>query len=105
MENITRGNIIHETNRRLTMKKNTISLAGAWRLVTFEFRKTDGSVIHRSGKRRMERSFTRVRPLFRTIDAEGSSEVQIWGSDEGERSKRSKPITKGGISYFGTFQC
>ena len=86
------------------MKKNTISLAGAWRLVTFEFRKTDGSVIHPFGKEAhgtiiytesghySAQLMRKGRPKFKSGD-------QMKGTVEEIETNY-----KGCISYFGTFQ-
>ena len=85
------------------MEQNSIPIAGAWKLVTFEFRKEDGSVIYPYGEKaqgsiiyteagRYSAQLMRIdRPRFESGD-------QMEGTaDEIEANY------KGSVSYFGTY--
>jgi Lipocalin-like domain len=86
------------------MQKHPTSIVGAWRLITFEFRKVDGNVIYPFGKRargsiiytesgRYSAQLMRIdRPRFVSGD-------QMKGTVEEIEANY-----KGCISYFGTYE-
>lgn len=88
----------------VVMQHSSASITGAWRLVTFEFRKSDGSVIHPFGKQaqgtiiytdngRYSAQLMRSdRPRFAVGD-------QMRGSPEEMEAN-----FKGCISYFGAYE-
>lgn len=86
------------------MKADSIPIIGAWKLVTFEFRKTDGSVIYPYGENaqgsiiytetgRYSAQLMRVdRPRLASGDQMKATVEEIEAN------------YKGCISYFGTYQ-
>ena len=86
------------------MKTEPIPIVGAWRLVTFEFRKTDGSVIYPYGEKaqgsliytetgRYSAQLMRVdRPRLASGDQMNATTEEI------------EVNYKGSISYFGSYE-
>ena len=86
------------------MQSSHILILGAWRLITFEFRKADGSVIHPFGERaRGSIIYTesgRYSAQLRRIDRpKFASGDQMRGTVEEIEANY-----KGCISYFGTYE-
>lgn len=86
------------------MKSGSIPIIGAWKLVTFEFRKTDGSVMYPYGEKaqgsiiytesgRYSAQLMRIdRPRLQSGDQMKATAGEIEAN------------YKGSISYFGTYE-
>ncbi len=80
------------------------SLVGAWRLVTFEFRKADGSVIHPYGeKARGSLIYTESGRYSAQLMRSDRPRFAIGDQMQGTRGEIEANY-KGSISYFGTYQ-
>lgn len=86
------------------MQNNAASIAGAWRLVTFEFRKEDGNIIYPFGEQARgsiiyTESGRYSAQLMRIDRLKFSSGDQMKGT-----AKEIEANYKGCISYFGTYE-
>ena len=86
------------------MQDNPFSIIGAWRLITFEFRKADGDVIYPFGERARgsiiyTESGCYSAQLMRIDRPRFASGDQMKGTAEEIESNY-----KGCVSYFGTYE-